>query len=1705
MDDLTLFHHLSEGTVDVSELPAALKAIGALVPVARAPFLGWLGPLLEHADPQIRAGAVACLGGCSGQQAARALLRALGDDDDGVREAALEGLRMLTEKQPARWVHAVFHPRAEVRRRTLEIPAALGAAAYTFYLLADPACRDLVKERFVPGETGSQERWAPPQGAQPAVLAFLREGLITRAQALKLLASGWDGFTAWLENNQRRGDEQVALWLQAAVCAPTMPGALADGGDDELDALLALFWEPAEGEDEAKIVSSFFTRLGNELLSAAEGLAQRVAAALVRQILLTGKIPARVSWLLAELHPPFLCFAWVPREVRRAAVAAYYARGEATRRQDPAVVSQLIEGDLIVHPGGGLDLWALGGLLHVVRGAPYEVLFRSVRVDLVLRSFARRCGESLPFFSLHDDSPKGSQFLLEKLRDEMPEKGAMVLALLTLAAHPDKLEFLEKIDRDDAHTTFAALLDLEAQGRSMGSRRAERVANVLVPRMGGEQGDLEALLRAWLSAPSEEPLSFGVYALVAFVRPLDADAFADMAGRLDEGLLVSLIKALPFCGTFPFGKEVALARKVQGHRSAAVRAWALKRIPGEQVQAAPPAGERHQLGDRERAELASCSEAALPGKLAALGKCRLRGLTAALAARPDPSAPCPEVCAALLGSDDPLDQVGQQLARFGSGDAAFQVKLEQLAVTTWERALSLPIQGHAWLYRWERHGFALLRLLGEKSETNPGGTLARGLEVCCAALTAPWQRARLLTAVVSVVGLLAYRDREQLAAVCSLDLAQTFAAELRGPAGESAADGLIFLLRSGMAAAHLTSVRPQVEASLPDLGDAVRARLSSWIDTTGLAAARSAPAASAAPRVDLSVEPGVVRVSGDLDALQGWCERGALSIVHEAVLRLIDLGEPGLSRLVAVLRGCGDLLRLRPILDSVELWPRGAALASARSLVSSGDLPGEIRFHLALAFTGDDPSAWRDVEDAVCAADASWFRAADWEKLAARHPDRLALAVALARSPQPHAYTSALQFLQGLPAGDPWEDAVRRGYLAFLEAGSLRLQSLRRTAATWLHRRGEPRALPVLLAAMAEGAQIPKDLLARLGERHVLAVVEAYLLLGDAVAREDTLVEQIAQAPVGSRGKALERLAADCQKDSTRQAAVRLVERHPHRSQKLRQIGETFAWGVHRGRELLGALYKVEMIGGQGLGYTRLNERRIFVSPLPILRRERNGRDIVEGLILHEFGHHLYHKGEQADKDWKASSSEGIQGLYNLVLDEHLERNVRALDEDHGDRLKRLAAYAFQHSDREIPVASLLRSLQARALPVLSSTRLRLARNPASVAVESGALMLAMERDGLAFPRFVRALRMGLGNRHRDPIVDRALALFKGGFRNRNTAAMLDIARELKNIFGWQVSLLDGIGSHESLCEGTAESIVHGDGISEQEVQEEVERVLNPEKRRQREDSGDPKVFRPWINVNPDADFGVITSVTRVDYNRAEASKYTKLVARQARHLRAFLEELGLAKVPERFRIQGRRFDPSRAQSMVIRNDPRVLIARRTVIRSDVFLSVVVDCSGSMAAGDRIERAKLFAALIAEAGRGMPGVDVRIFGFTDAVIYDAGDGRQCAAHGLRAGGGNNDAAGLWHAAQAARQSQRRSKVLVMISDGLPTECSVAALRKLVEHLTRRDKMVCAQVAVAKLSEVCFPHHVLLEGDSIDEAVRRFGALVAGLVRRSLAA
>jgi hypothetical protein len=795
------------------------------------------------------------------------------------------------------------------------------------------------------------------------------------------------------------------------------------------------------------------------------------------------------------------------------------------------------------------------------------------------------------------------------------------------------------------------------------------------------------------------------------------------------------------------------------------------------------------------------------------------------------------------------------------------------------------------------------------------------------------------------------------------------------------------------------------------------------------------------------------------------------------------------------------------VLESIGLWDSDAALAAARGLASSRALPPPWQFHVALGlYARGEPAQLEHVFAAVRAPAASWFRRGDWEQLV-RVADRVRCAVALADAPHHHAYQPAIGLLLATRDVPDAAAALRR----FLEAGAERGLVLRRAVARWLLlEHGDALGLPLVIEELADPtSRMPRHWSRRLpGEvRSAVAasIVAAALIGGDERAarsgcerarpaprrrpRSDSARRRVRTDP--RRGD--DPTGASAGGPAGRRRGAR--ERAAARGRRGVRVGRAARCRAHR-PQVAHHLTSAE----RELGHTRLDGSRIFVSALPLLRREPHGRDIVEGLILHEIGHHVYHRGATEQKLWQQAHAAGIGHLLNLIADEHLERNLRGVAGEYGDRLKRLGAYAFQHAPQELAVGSLLECLRGAAARALIASELGVAFDEAAVRLRRGDVLVELDRSGHALARFARALRMGLGNRHGDPRIAQALQLCGKDLRRLDMRGSTTSPCSSRRC--------SAAPSPSRRCSVVPRGSSSASATRTSTVQASTTSSCSA--RSSGSSSPGPRAAAPAPAITCAS-----TSTRTSRSSRSRASCGWSAIARRTRasrprsrrhaaRLRALLDALGLRWEPARARIAGRALDRGRLRALVTRGDPRILMAREPVRRTDLFLGVVIDCSGSMQIGDNLERARRFAVLVSEAVRPLPGVEARFFGFTESSIYDAGDASDCGVTGLEADGGNNDAAALLHAANVAAGSRRSAKLVVMLSDGLPTHCSVAALRALVTTLSRRRGVVCAQVAVRALEEVCFPHYMVLDDDQIDVAVARFGRMIGDLARRALA-
>ncbi|HEY1955777.1 MAG TPA: hypothetical protein VGH28_09190, partial [Polyangiaceae bacterium] len=1390
--------------------------------------------------------------------------------------------------------------------------------------------------------------------------------------------------------------------------------------------------------------------------------------------------------LLFALFPGMIGWTFLPERVRREAVEHTLARANPIRRVQPAWLQPFFFHAMCLHEDGGADVPVVAAIQTLASGSePAKQMGQWIGDDVLVASLAARPAEGAAFFQLVDKDDLYKTEIYGKLP---PAARDAMLGRFLRDAPEAALSFLLRVEGARLATAASTLVNLD-----LPAARARALAEIIVQRL--DPVFFADLLYRWKPRlPADENdanVQLGYALLFGAARVLEVQRFVDAMMRSARTLPV-VLAVIEASTSFPYGKEMALAAALRDSPDPTARRWAHARIrppEGPPAVAAPPPDDAlaRAIVTCKRADLAKLVEPFVRG-----GR---KGLAGALSRRTDNPAPDAQVSAALMASLDPIDAIDEQLVRFGGDDDAFLRQVEHVLVRKHDLGgAAMSVLGHGALWRFERHGKAFLEAALAIWGDLPG--IVRG------ALALRWATSRrvVLQALADSIAVMGARDKPRAATLVGAPLVDALATALATDAAPWAADALLAVFR--YAPAFLPPIELRLRALLVDTDDVTRDKLGGWIDVVGVPLRSPAP-----PRPSESDESTIARVRActDVAELARFCRDSRAAIVHEATLRLLEIGERGRAELSRIFESADDDAEIGPIAESLPLWDEGESLARARACAVHPARPPHVRFAIACGLIERRERSFESIiaETLLAPRDRAWFRPEHWIKLTGPLGlDATSLAIAVATSSQPHAYLAAVQHLIANLEGDASLAALR----AFLETGTHRMGALRRAAADALHARGDFTGFPIVMEQMLEATQGASTLLVGAPPALVRATTLAYLAAGNALAKESSLLFHLAPSGVdwNAKDEAYETILLHCASDPIRQRAALAIRSGLRRLNKLIRVAETFAWGARMGQELLGRLYRVQMTGGKSLGHTFLQERKIFVTPLPILRGDRHGREIVEALILHEYGHHIYHRGADGNETWKRAQRDGLHDLLNLVADEHLERNLRAMDASFGDRLKRLAAYAFQHTDREIEGTALLGHLGGHAFGVLTKTRLRVARDPERVVIESGEVLAAMEREAMPFSRFVRALRMGLGNRHDDPIVARALALFEGDFRHKTMPQLYEITQQLREIFGWEVELVKSIGPHETLEEAPrSEDIIWGDGITQDEVDRMVERVLDPKHR-----DGPPPTegseLRPVLNVAPKNDFDRITHVERMPFDATAHRDYARKVARPASLMRRYLEELGLHHVPQPGRLRGSRFDKSRVLPLVIRGEPRVLLQRELETRTDLFIGIVIDCSGSMASRDNMERARQFGMLLAEACSGLSGVDLRVFGFTDRVIYDCGDARRCSAYGLKANGGNNDAAALFHAANVARASRRKAKLLVMISDGLPTECTVAALRELVQTLGRKYRMVCAQVAVQPLAEVCFPHYVVCNDPTIEQTVMRFGKVIAGLVRKTIA-
>ena len=1670
MNDLLLWRLLDSPDEQPERLAELLEEASVGSIQDRFPYLGRLSGVLESNNPELRALGVRFFGGAQGYLAYRKIVSALDDEDPEVRRSAVAALwTTVSRHDHQRWLHALFHRRRDVRTAALEKGTVPGTGPMHLYLAADPELGRRALDRLRSIDLNDRH--------VAVVLDLVETARLSAGEARHLLsairASRWEELIASLTGMETSFRHTLVRVLRLFLV----------GEASVLD------------EDSREDCREFFRQLARVALSKEDGISSALGRVVETAVEQHGEWAVSAFELCLLISPLVANAEEVPLEIRRKSLRILFEHSDRLPVSSPWEIDLLLKADVCRRSDGDVDLWAAAAILHATRN-PFRQLFDCFKTKKIVSAFLKDIDSSVWLFTLPNESSAHEDLMKAITRRRRPA----VPLILAAAAHVPGLAISDMLAQANSTALVNTIHRLFQLQRSTGQEPAERRRHLIAIECGQriDLREIPSVLVYWLNEFEHlESSALGLEFFGEVARRLTPSELLTVLASLSVDQLLRVLNVIEHCSAFPHGKEMHLVGTLKDHRDSRVRAWVEERSSrvSEPVVHDVAMGEVHSLPSELAEKIAACPHADLERTLRPVFQGRWRGVTAAFNERGAGAEPNALVCAVLLASHDPLAEIEQEFARFGSSEPAFLAELDATLVRRWQSIGSLGLLVHAWLHRWERHLIEFAALAApEPGQLHNAIALAKSL-------TTPVLRDQIWQAIAALFRIWRWRDRARLAQEWTQPLRDGLFDELPGECGPEAA-GILIRFRDGGCAEQVEAERERVTAILPDLSPGTREVLADWIESRGL------PTTAVAPKVTVerhgTAQSSDIFASTDLEALTNWCCSPEPHIASDAILRLIELGEPGMSVLADLLLQAEPPTHALLIAESLGLWSDGAALDGVRRFVADPAGDCQLRFRAGMERLKEGESELVEpLLDAACVFQTvSWFRAEDWNSLC-EHAPKDWISACLAVSPHPHAYRPAIDWLAKIDyPTEPQCEALR----AFLECGTERFHATRLQAAQALRDLGDLSGWPILVGELAkkrnQGLEPPvcHNLAGHISRSHFLGLIESTLVAGEDCVDEILAIRELDELSTAgveckqTRSLALEMILEGASLSNTRQAACDRIQRSSAGTSKLQRIVDNFQWGRRKGRELLGRVMSIEMIGSEDLGYTRLEGSRVFVNPLPVFRNERNGSDCVRGLILHEFGHHLYHSGRPELAVWERAKEEGLSKLLNLVSDEHLERNLRSQDEEYGDKLKRLAVYAFQQSACTVHIDYLLEALGSRAFETITACHLAVAWRKSCVRVEQGQVMAQLEKAGHSFGRFMRALRMGLGNRFDDPKVGRALKLFRGvQFREASMYRLLEIAHELREIFGSEVNLLDAVGPGGVEQADADEMIVHGEGITDQEIQQEIQRVHEPPTGSA--GGGGPRC----LNVGDDIEFDRITTVEPVPYDRQRHAELARDVIRPARQLRAYLENLGVQWVPQSGRLSGKRIDRSRLLPLVTRHDPRVLKIQERRQQTDLFLGVAIDCSGSMQYEENMDKARLCGVMLAEAVKNLRGLDLKIIGFTDCVIYDAGDAEHPAVSGLDAGGGNNDAAALWHLAQIAKLSRRKTRLLVMISDGLPTECSCEALRKLAEDLTRRERMCCAQLAVRPLEEILFPHYTVVQHDDLAATVRDFGKTIVRLV------
>lgn len=211
-----------------------------------------------------------------------------------------------------------------------------------------------------------------------------------------------------------------------------------------------------------------------------------------------------------------------------------------------------------------------------------------------------------------------------------------------------------------------------------------------------------------------------------------------------------------------------------------------------------------------------------------------------------------------------------------------------------------------------------------------------------------------------------------------------------------------------------------------------------------------------------------------------------------------------------------------------------------------------------------------------------------------------------------------------------------------------------------------------------------------------------------------------------------------------------------------------------------------------------------------------------------------------------------------------------------------------------------------------------------------------------------------------------------------------------------------------------------------------------------------------------------ITDVRRVYANQAVLAQLMPTVTACSRPIRDALEQLGESDAD----VENQRTGATLGENAheVVRGNLAIRVDSRPKKLPSVYVGVGLDCSSSeklrsnyFDEGGKFLTLQTMGLILEHGMVGQKRVAGHLYGYVDTLIHDCGLPGDFAASGLECRGGNNDTAMLDILRQEALASDKEIKIIIMMNDSQPADCSALSFNDMVSRCRREGIYVIQMV------------------------------------------